>query len=356
MKTLTPSTKSFIRGLLTTLFSIIFIIPSYSQQNSKFLPIASNALNDHNLFGQQMEAVMEKFRNNIVDGLIEYKVQSGEVDKLIKVIDHGVRVFDQSPDTILFYFRNKKLYRCAFHFFLTSKNAHDLYTAIAYKFGNTITTADDGWNGPYWRDETSEMTLFYNDKNHDEIRLQFDTTVAKESTTVQVVDNTDLLQAPIKINRSGIGHSTFRLNVPTLERILAAKYTLKSVQNSFGQWYSFGADNSVGFEYNGKTNALDIPLYIVYYESTIGGKGYGFRIEIPHKLSNPIKYFEVIYELNGIQLAQLQKSLSENGYLFNEHLSYILQKRIFQNPKKKYMVSIKSNSNSTYSIGIEHYL
>lgn len=366
MRHLLPSFKITFKPILTLSILLIFSSPTYPQQNSKSIDIICKALHEDSLFKEPIDTIIKKFQDRIIshssyrnakqyegNGLTAIKMKMGNSNDLIKIKPFNVRLFDKFvPDTVLFYFNDKKLYKCALHFTSNSINVTDLYNTIAYRLGNTTNASNNGWSGPYWMDTSSDLTLYHNDKNFDEVRLEFETTENQYVEKPLSEDNHAALENQIKINRDGVGKGTFTMTLTHLENIIKSRTTMKKIEQQFSRWVSYGADNKLGYEYNDATKSMSIPLYQLYYESSIRNKDYIFKIEISKNIKNPIQYFQFTTFLNGYDLAMFKRSLIKNGYFLNENLTEIFHKITFQNRVRNLMITMRENLNGSYTIGI----
>lgn len=166
------------------------------------------------------------------------------------------------------------------------------------------------------------------------------------------VPDLDSLKKQVSENRQGKGKGLFRVSLSTIENVILSHMKTPNLEQEFGSWETYGGLNNVELEYDDKTQDHTLPLFVINYESRTNNHYYKFKIEIERKMNNSIKYFELTTILNGMQLAEFKKSLAKNNYLLNENLTQIFHKLTYQSRSKALMISIKENSDNSYSIGI----
>jgi hypothetical protein len=372
MKTLLSSFKITLKLVLTLSILLIIKSPLYSQQTSKILYLLQDKLKTNNLYFEPLDLVLAQ---NVELKFIKYKnvtipyytnnaeSQHHETmfDDLLKAAPDNLKLFDRySVDTISYYFKKSKLVKFIYQFEMPGSGrglSNDSFKSLYIQLNNDFKSDKEametnvaGYLGYRWADDYVEVNLLAdilmpNAKNN-----------ALAYLSIEMFNPTfnHLLEkqiAQIKVDRSGSGNGTFNISVDKLESIIKLHTTLKSLENQFGKWSSFGNLNNVEFQYDETNKSFSIPIFKIEYESSIKNKGYYFNAEVSN-LNDSVKYFEFTTTLNGIQLAEIKKSLAINNYLLNENLTSIFNKLTYQNRAKKLTISVKENKNNTYTIGV----
>ena len=161
----------------------------------------------------------------------------------------------------------------------------------------------------------------------------------------------DALEAQVKVNRRGVGNSTFSITLPKLSGLIKLNTNLKTLESQFSSWSSDAYQNRVGYSFNEKTQDHDIAVPEIHYETRIKNISYVVIAEVQGSLAGKITKLTVIAPINGLTLAQFKQALRNSGYLLNENLSDIYNKEAWQK-KGQPLFTIKRNANGTTSIGV----
>jgi len=348
--------------------------------NSKILDLLNEPLQTNQIYQANYDTILKLTKDENVSYkskvVFEGMRENIEFEKGIYIKEPSMkfRLFKTFiPRQVAFYFDKNNLRKSVWFFDLKYIEAENMITEIS----KLVKRYDDYGARVSWYDNIAELTL-HRDQEASRIKLKL---LVNDSSLLKYYENLNLhfsleftmfevqekqkeiesvrpktahekLESEIKENKHGRGNSTFTLTIAKLESLIKSNTTLQALEKQLGLWESYGMDNHLGYEWDDKTKGHTIPLFQIQYSSSQGKKYYTIRTEVSQKLSNKIKYIEVITILNGMQLAEFKKSLATSGYLINENLTEIFRKQTWQHKAKNLMLTIKANANGTYSIGI----
>ena len=366
---------------------------SIAQQsiNSKILTLLNKQIKFDNLYFQPSPSILQRFEHNIVsqesnvhlsledESRFRYSNNRINFEKVVKAVSKDILFFNKFlPDSIFFYFNDNQLNKCVFIFTIKKDENETISKLLTQQLGSSSYSSSGNRGGPYWKDKAMQLNLVLDStamtvdrqKSQNKFRsvvygetskpisfdkgsfiLEFEMFEQKEAIEPQKSKH-EILESTIKDNREGKGNGTFVFTLAKLEGIIKSNTSLKQLESHFGEWNSYSSDNHLGYEWDDKTKDHTIPFFQVQYSTTLKNRNITLRTEVSPTLSSRIKYLEVIIVLNGIQLAEFKQSLAKANYLVNENLTSIFKKQTWQNKAKNLIVTIKTNANGTYSIGV----